>query len=133
MEVEDIYQYSELTGKDAIRLIYVQPCSNLEAGVQCSLKDATLAEYRHDISDHYIAVSYVWGDQSITRSITVDGKLLKITASLDLALRHIRDHRRVLRVWADGVCINQKDTHERNQQVRRMGDIFNCAAYDHLS
>ncbi|KAH8773987.1 heterokaryon incompatibility protein-domain-containing protein, partial [Hyaloscypha finlandica] len=130
MEVDDPdqYEYSQLNGPDAIRLIHLQPCKDLEAGIECSLKDTTLAEYR-DIYDHYIAISYVWGDQDDTRTISVDGKRLRITASLDSALRHVRDHRRVLRVWADGVCINQKDVHERNRQVRLMGDIYSIAQH----
>jgi len=131
MEVDDPdqYEYSQLNGPDAIRLIHLQPCKDLEAGIECSLKDATLAEYRDDICDHYIAISYVWGDQDDTRTISVDGKRLQITASLDSALRHVRDHRRVLRVWADGVCINQKDVHDRNRQVRLMGDIYSIAQH----
>jgi hypothetical protein len=131
MEADDAdqYEYSQLNGPDAIRLIHLQPCKNLEAGIECSLKDATLAEYRDDICDHYIAISYVWGDQDDTRTISVDGKRLQITASLDSALRYVRDHRRALRVWADGVCINQKDVHERNRQVRLMGDIYSIAQH----
>jgi len=129
MDVHGVYQYSELKEKDAIRLIHLQPCEDLEMGVECYLKDATLAEYRNDIGDYYIALSYAWGDQSDTRSISVNGKRLEITASLDSALRHIRDHRRVLHIWADGVCINQKNTHDRNRQVRLMGDIYSSALY----
>ncbi|KAH8783873.1 heterokaryon incompatibility protein-domain-containing protein, partial [Hyaloscypha sp. PMI_1271] len=131
MEVDDPdqYEYSQLNGPDAIRLIHLQACKDLEAGIECALKDATLAEYRDDICDHYIAISYVWGDQDDTRTISVDGKRLQITASLDSALRHVRDHRKVLRVWADGVCINQKDVHDRNRQVRLMGDIYSIAQH----
>jgi hypothetical protein len=97
--------------------------------MQCSLKDATLAEYRDDIADHYVALSYVWGDANDKRCIMVDGKRFNITASLDSALRHIRDARRVLRVWADGVCINQNDAVERNRQVRLMGEIYSTAEH----
>jgi hypothetical protein len=124
MDAHEVYQYSELTGDDAIRLIHLEPCDDLEASVECFLKDTTLAECRDDIGDHYIALSYVWGDQTDRRSMSVDGRRLEITASLDSALRYIRDHRRVLHIWADGVCINQKDTHDRNRQVRLMGDIY---------
>ncbi|PMD39536.1 HET-domain-containing protein, partial [Hyaloscypha variabilis F] len=97
--------------------------------IQCSLKDATLAEYRDDIADHYVALSYVWGDANDKRCIMVDGKRLDITASLDSALRHIRDARRVLHVWADGVCINQNDVVDRNRQVRLMGEIYSSAEH----
>lgn len=91
MEADHVYQYSRLTGKDAIRLIHLQPSGHLESGIVCSLKDATLAEYRDGIADHYVAISYVWGDENDRRSISVDGKPLDITASLECALRHIRD------------------------------------------
>jgi len=106
MDAHEVYQYSELTGDDAIHLIHLEPCDDLEASVECFLKDTTLAEYRNDIGDHYIALSYVWGDQTDTRSISVDGRRLEITASLDSALRYIRDHQRVLRIWADGFCLD---------------------------
>ncbi|PMD29821.1 HET-domain-containing protein, partial [Hyaloscypha variabilis F] len=129
MEVNDVYRYSALKGDDTIRLIYLQPCDDLEAAIECSLKDARLNNYRDDIGDHYIAISYVWGDVNDTRSILVDEKRLTITASLELALRHVRDTQRVLRVWADGVCIDQKDVHDRNRQVRLMGDVYSIALH----
>jgi len=31
-------------------------------------------------------------------------------------------------VWADGICINQDDLKERQQQVSMMGDIYRKAA-----
>jgi hypothetical protein len=40
MAAHEVYQYSELTGEDAIRLIHLQPCDNLETGLECFLKDA---------------------------------------------------------------------------------------------
>jgi hypothetical protein len=99
-DLDDFYHYSSLSpsGEDEIRIIHLQPSSDLESIIQCSLKDATLAEYRDDIADHYVALSYVWGDANDKRCIMVDGKRFNITASLDSALRHIRDARRVLRV-----------------------------------
>ncbi|KAK8072942.1 hypothetical protein PG996_006290 [Apiospora saccharicola] len=30
-------------------------------------------------------------------------------------------------LWVDAICINQKDTDERNAQVQRMGDIYSLA------
>ncbi|KAE9381173.1 HET-domain-containing protein [Stipitochalara longipes BDJ] len=129
MEPNNAYQYSRLTGEDTIRIVHLQPSNDLESTIQCSLKDATLTEYRHDIADHYVALSYVWGDASDKCFIIVDGKQLNITASLDSALRHIRDIRRVLHVWADGVCINQNDVEDRNRQVRLMGEIYSTAEH----
>jgi hypothetical protein len=52
---------------------------------------------------------------------------LNITASLECALRHLRDASRVLRLWADGICIDQSDPIDRNQQVRMMSSIYSLA------
>jgi len=71
----------------------------------------------------------VWGDAKERASIWVDGVKMEITASLESALRHMRDKSRRLKVWADGVCINQDDTAERNQQVAQMGSVYSLARH----
>jgi len=86
----------------------------LEAGVwespiRCDLRTECL-----DDQPDYDALSYVWGGATLRRQISVDGAKLEITASLDCALRHLRDQSRLLRVWADGICINQNDFEDRN-------------------
>ena len=47
--------------------------------------------------------------------------------NLECALRHLRDARPVLYVWADALCINQEYMQERMQQVRMMGCIYEGA------
>lgn len=90
----------------------------------------TLVEYDHDVVDHYVALSYVWGDETDKRAISIEGKKLEITASLDCALRHIRDrHSRMLRVWADGICIIQNDVDDRNLQVAQMRSVYSTARH----
>ena len=89
----------------------------------------TLLEYDNDIVHHYTALSYVWGDEKDKRTVAVDGKSLEITATLESALRHVRDLQRVLRVWADGICINQLDVGEKNVQVGLMGSIYELARH----
>jgi hypothetical protein len=42
--------------------------------------NATLAEYDHDVVDHYIALSYIWSDETDKREISIEGKKLEITA-----------------------------------------------------
>jgi hypothetical protein len=88
-----------------------------------------LAYYYHDVVDHYVALSYVWGDETDKRAISIGGKKLGITASLDCALRHIRDRRRMLHVWADGICINQNDVDDRNLQVSQMRSVYSAARH----
>jgi hypothetical protein len=127
MDPDRVYEYAKITAEDIIRLILLQPSKDLEAGIQCSLICVTLDECDKDIAEHYIALSYVWGDATAKRQISVDGAKLEITASLDCALRHLRDASRVLRVWADGICINQDDFDDRNRQVRIMSSIYSLA------
>ena len=61
--------------------------------------------------------------------IPIDGKRLAITNSLAIALRRLRPvvGQPALRIWIDQICINQRDTVERNQQVRLMHAIFRDA------
>ena len=125
METENTYKYERIypqleRPQRLIRLIHLEPSRELESGIKCRLEYTTLANHRPE----YIALSYVWGDAKDKRSITVDGKHLDITASLECALRHIRDPYKTLLIWADGVCINQNDVQDRNEQVRLMGDIY---------
>jgi hypothetical protein len=75
----------------------------------------------------YDAISYVWGDPTDTSPLECSGKTLSITKNLHSALRHFRfqDQPRVL--WADAICINQVDVHERGQQVSIMRVIYQRA------
>jgi len=129
MDQRDVYQYSRITSQGTIRLILLQPSPDLGAAVECSLIEVSLEDCDHDITEHYVALSYVWGDANDKQVILVDGKGLVITASLDYALRHIRDSHRVLRAWADGICINQNNNEDRSQQVRLMDSIYSTARH----
>lgn len=77
-----------------------------------------------DDGPDYQCISYVWGDASDTKDITVDGKEFKITTSLFSVLRRIRSEQECLPVWADALCINQDDHEEKRVQVDMMFDIY---------
>lgn len=121
------FKYRPLNEPDSIRLILLKPFSSDAAQVECSLLHTTLSICDRDIIDHYTALSYVWGDASQTRQILVDGHVMTITATLEAALRDLRDNTRSIRVWADALCIDQSNVEERNQQVRQMGRIYSTA------
>ncbi|KUJ16504.1 HET-domain-containing protein [Mollisia scopiformis] len=123
------YEYSKITQQGIIRLILLQPSPSHEAPLACSLIDVSLKDCDNDILEHYVALSYVWGDATQKGSISIDGKFLEITASLELGLRYIRDKARVLRIWADGVCIDQNDVKDRNTQVTVMASIYSAARH----
>lgn len=83
----------------------------------------------------YEALSYTWGDAGVSEHGHVEdyedssgpSMTLELRANLAVALRHLRrpDAMRVL--WIDAICINQEDIKERNQQVKRMTDIYKLA------
>jgi hypothetical protein len=130
VEADNVYRYTRIIEPGVIRLLALQPSPDIEAPIQCSVIHGTLAEYDHDVVDHYVALSYVWGNETDKREISIEDKKLEITASLDCALRHIRDrHSRMLCVWADGICINQNDVDDRNLQVAQMGSVYSTARH----
>lgn len=104
MPLDELYQHHKLVEPDAFRLILLEPSSELSNPIQCSLITTTLLEYDNNVVYHYIALSYVWGDQN-RRAISIDGKRFDITATLESALRHIRDPKSQLIIWADGICL----------------------------
>ncbi|KAK1845502.1 ankyrin repeat and sam domain containing protein 6 [Colletotrichum chrysophilum] len=92
--------------------------------IRCELFEVDVAE--RSCEPPYEALSYVWGSSDLTHHIEISGKELRITASLHLALSHLRlADDRVL--WVDAVCINQNNHKERGHQVQRMGDIYSQA------
>jgi hypothetical protein len=124
------YQYLPITDHNGIRLIVLQPSPDKAAPVHCSILHTTLRQAREEIYEHYTALSYVWGDANDTTSILVDEhslSSLRVTKNLECALRYLRDAKRVLYVWADGVCINQLDDDEKGNQVQQMGRVYEVA------
>lgn len=84
----------------------------------------------------FTALSYVWGDDADRVPIRVDGQTFQATKSLASALQYIPRHWKSkfpgrdeteLWVWADAVCINQRDPNERAHQVQLMKEIFSGA------
>ncbi|KAK1687703.1 heterokaryon incompatibility protein-domain-containing protein [Colletotrichum godetiae] len=101
-----------------IRLFTLWPGSQGSA-IQGAFSVATL-----DDEPAYQCISYVWGDASNTKYIMVDGKELKITTSLFLALRRVRSEQERTTLWADALCINQDDHEEKRVQVDMMFEIY---------
>ena len=78
----------------------------------------------------YTALSYVWGEEGHTWSITVDGKDLMVLQSLKPfihMLRHQRSRWTNTWWWIDSICINTQDLQERSVQVQQMRQIYRRA------
>jgi hypothetical protein len=124
-----LYQYANLTEPGHIRLVVLQPATSIEDVVQCSLITVSLDAYENSLIEQYTALSYVWGDPKLTNMVKIDGKHACITKSLDVALRHMRDKTKAFMIWADGLCIDQANVQERNEQVTLMGRIYGVACH----
>jgi hypothetical protein len=71
----------------------------------------------------YAAVSYAWGKPNAEGEIRLGGMVLPISRVLEDILWRLLDFG-VRYVWVDQICIDQGSIPERNQQVRRMKDIY---------
>ena len=81
----------------------------------------------------YAALSYTWGPPVFDKLLLIHSpqsgvnekvSYLKITSTLDDALRRIRNATEEVVIWADAVCINQQDILEKNRQLGTMGRIY---------
>ncbi|KAI0115571.1 heterokaryon incompatibility protein-domain-containing protein [Nemania sp. FL0031] len=104
-----------------IRIIKLLP-NVFNAPVECELEHITL-----EPGADYEAVSYCWGDASITASILLNGTPYPITFNLFSGLRYLRREDLPRRLWVDSLCINQKGIAERSREILKMRDIYKLA------
>jgi hypothetical protein len=117
------YQYRPLDPTiSEIRLLRLEPGEE-GADIHCSLTHVLL-----DDKPEYEALSYMWGDATLSQPILLAENPHFVTENLEIALQHIRrkDEARIL--WIDALCINQKDLKERGEQVQKMKLIFDTAS-----
>ena len=108
-------------GQKEIRLLEIQK-GDFADEIECNLLTILLTD-----NPQYDALSYVWGNRYAPGPISVGEQSVQITLNLEAAIRHLRRSDRPFVVWIDALCINQKNTLERNQQVAMMGDIYRKA------
>lgn len=133
MDARSLYHSLDASRRE-IRFVTILPDEDDEAQIACRLETASL-----DDDPKYAAMSYVWGDATITTDILVNGIPFPATTNLTAGLLQFRrtglglpgkqDDASLPRLWIDAICINQQDTAERNRQVALMGDIYTSARY----
>lgn len=131
------YTYAPITSPRITRVLILNPASNRSdalSGTLCPLELPPNSAGKTPIgpsrtqSQPYEALSYLWGDPTVTETIRLDGdSVLRLTSSIADALRRVRLPDRTRAVWADQICVNQKDMAERSQQVKLMGSVYRCA------
>jgi hypothetical protein len=115
------------TSRDEIRLLEI---TSVEP-VVCKLSIVSLLD-----EPEFSALSYTWGDASVTEPIIVEGQSIAVTTSLTHALKAVyfqwtegccSDDNSGHRIWVDAVCINQPDIQEKNSQIPLMYKIYTSA------
>jgi hypothetical protein len=107
------------------RLLYLMPLAEEEPRIRCHLKVASLGD---EMSGTYEALSYVWGNQTDTLPILVNGVEFSCTRSLHGALQQLAPKQGSRVLWADAICIDQTNNRERTRQVQHMQWIYTNAA-----
>lgn len=127
---ETAFAYKPLSAEADTRLIELEPAPDASSPLRCRIADLCLSS---DDLVEYEALSYTWGAPDFTETLYViehedKTNVLKITTNLKDALQRIRlrDQKRLL--WVDAVCINQKDSHDKEKQIPAMARIFSAAS-----
>lgn len=97
---------------------------------QHSLSFSLTSSHRR-AAPRYTAVSYTWGIDQPTESITLNGQRFAVRPNLWSCLYYLGQEAGKngwSHLWADAICINQNDDAERNAQVQRMDQTYRDAA-----
>lgn len=123
----------EPLSEDALetRVLDLEPSDRYDAEICCRLRKVNLLQlYETEPSQikSFEAVSYTWGSNSKTKSVTVNGQAVQVTSNLEAFLRRRREPFDEVALWIDDLCIQQCDKEERNAQVSVMNMIYAAAA-----
>jgi len=122
------YKYEALNQtSQSIRLIRLQPASKFTSDIHCDIFHVFLNE-----CPEYEALSYAWGDPSVTKRIFLQGCPFEATVNLVSALQHLRQSGNARIMWVDALCIDQSNVAERGHQVAFMAKIYSGALRDIL-
>ncbi|KAL2170368.1 hypothetical protein VTG60DRAFT_4954 [Thermothelomyces hinnuleus] len=121
------FTYSPLAQPDSmIRLLRLKPGIFRADPVDCDL-----VHFDINSAPAYGALSYCWGAPPDDRKILCNGKVFYARANLERALKRLRagfrPGEREEYIWADALCINQRDAAEKNHQIRLMERIYSAA------
>lgn len=117
------YRYQFSLGSDSIRLLCLLPNEDEAAPIQCRLHNYPLRKLEKG-PQPYEALSYVWGDSGMHKSVLIDGYTVPVTMNLYAALSRLRDRTFERIIGADSVCINQADEREKERQIPLMSRIY---------
>ena len=103
------------------RLVLLEPAEDESSEIKITLQPAVIA------AAEYEALSYAWGDGTLTLPVLVNGLIFQVTTNLFHALQNLRRKNDARTVWIDAICIDQKNNEEKSQQVGNMMAIYKAA------
>ena len=124
----DRYTWAPLPSSRHTRIVQLRPSDSFERPVECDIITTCIDE-----PCKYRALSYAWGEiqqdgSHLSAMIYCDGKPMRVTQHLSMALKRIRATTRTwyrkLPIWIDAISIAQDDPKEKAQQVRVISEIF---------
>ncbi|KAL9107941.1 MAG: hypothetical protein Q9227_007263 [Pyrenula ochraceoflavens] len=127
MRIAAAFEYPALDlSSDCVRLLQLSTRSG-GGSIRCKLFTANISDWHNQ----YDACSYVWGTETLTKQILINGRDFHIFENLFLflqALQNINRGGRSIFLWVDAICINQASLNERNHQVSLMSSIYSKAS-----
>lgn len=115
-ETLDLYEYEELRGKNAVRLLKLRPAGSKATEVECEL----VKEDLDTIKTEYEALSWSWGGEAWDHGIRIyhhDRAFhFPVPETLVAALKALRSAKSSRSLWIDAVCIDQMNADEKNKQ-----------------
>ncbi|KAF1917286.1 heterokaryon incompatibility protein-domain-containing protein [Ampelomyces quisqualis] len=123
VDSKSTYEYTPV-GPRELRLIDLHRGSGTD--LQLDIRHCAI-----DDDPPYEALSYCWGESTVTYQIGCNGQGILIKQGLHEALLQLRStmnpnsDRRT--IWADAICIDQSNLDERSEQVQLMGEIYHSA------
>lgn len=123
------FTYPTLPPKsDTTRMIRLLPHEDKNAWIECELFDYSLSEMS-DGKHLYEALSYVWGSDRKSQSITLNNCDFPVTENLYTALLYLRNHRLERILWIDAISIDQNKPDEKASQIPLMRAIYALAEH----
>ena len=128
-----LFEYQPLSSSRSFRILHLRrELSDGGGGSYRSLPlYGSLLEASFADPPKYFALSYCWGDPTLSDKINIDGRVLHITASCGSALRRMLRGKMERFLWVDSICINQATSSEalteRGHQVSVMDEIYRGA------
>lgn len=116
------YMYRPLQGSGTIRLLKLLPRRPF-GSVRCELVEVPVTGL-----PEYECISYTWGNDGFVGRITVEGKALPVTPTVESVLYHLSSYTKSRFLWIDQICINQSDNLEKEFQIPLMRQIYRSSS-----